>query len=253
MVLNYKKMGSGQPLIILHGLMGMLDNWQTPAKHFEQHYEVFLVDQRNHGRSAHSNEMNYQLLADDLFEFLYSHHLHDVNIIGHSMGGKTAMKFAQQNPHLIDKLIVADIAPRAYAVHHHVILEALKSANVNQQKNRGDVEEHLMQKLKQKSIVHFLLKNLYWKNKGELAWRFNLEAIEKNLELVGEAITDEVYQQPTLFIRGQKSEYITDNDLPLINQYFPQNMLDTVPNAGHWLHAENPAYFINSCLNFMQN
>ena len=253
MELNFKKLGSGQPLIILHGLMGMLDNWQTPAKYFAPHFEVYLVDQRNHGRSPQSEEFNYQVLADDLFEFIYTHHLHDVNIIGHSMGGKTAMKFAQNNPHLVDKLIVADIAPKSYPVHHHEILEALVSADLNKLKSRGEVEDHLMDKLKVKSIVHFLLKNLYWKNKGELAWRINLPVIKKNIEIIGAATTDAVYDQPTLFLKGEKSHYIQDEDLELINDYFPQAKVLEPSNAGHWVHAENLEDFVKYSLDFLDS
>jgi len=252
MELNYKKFGSGQPLLILHGLMGMLDNWQTPAKYFSPHFEVFLIDQRNHGRSPHSDVFNYDVLVEDLFEFLFTHHLHDVNIIGHSMGGKTAMKFAQNNPNLVDKLIIADIAPKSYPIHHHEILEALLSVNFKLLNSRGAVEKHLMEILHVKSIVQFLLKNLYWKHKGELAWRINLPIIEKNIGLIGAATTDQVYDQPTLFIRGEKSKYIQDSDLELLNEYFPQGKVSTLKNAGHWVHAENLDGFTKLCLDFFE-
>lgn len=253
MELNYKKLGHGQPLIILHGLMGMLDNWQTPAKFFSDEYEVYLVDQRNHGKSPHSNEFNYDVLAEDLYEFIYTHHLHDVIILGHSMGGKSAMKFAQNNPHLVDKLIVADIAPKAYPVHHHEILEALCSVDLDIVKSRKEVEQHLMKRLGIKGVVQFLMKNLHWVQKGKLGWKLNLPVIRENISIIGAATLDEVYDQPTLFIRGGRSKYIVDDDINLINEYFPQAKVATLENAGHWVHADDLEGFVKACKDFLED
>lgn len=252
MELHYKKIGSGQPLLVLHGLMGMLDNWQTPAKELAKHFEVYLIDQRNHGHSPHTEDFSYQHLAQDIFEFIFSHHLVDPHILGHSMGGKAAMQFAQENPQMLDKLVVADISPRGYQVRHREILDALLSVDFSTLTSRKQVQDHLMERLEVPSIVYFLTKNLYWKEKGKLAWRFNLPVIDATIEEISGAINNTRYEGETLFIRGGNSNYVTDEkDLPIIQQIFPNHQIDTVANAGHWLHAEQPDDFLKKVIAFL--
>jgi len=251
MKLNYKNFGHGEPLVILHGLMGMLDNWQSLAKGYSDHFEVFILDARNHGHSPHDSEMNYEIMMHDLLEFCHDHGLSEIYLMGHSMGGKTAMKFAQNFPDFVTKLIVADIAPVVYPIRHHIILEGLKSLDFNVIKSRGEAERQLEQYIPEISIRQFLLKSSYWVEKGKLGLRFNLDSIIENIEIIGEQTTDAVFEKDTLFIRGENSEYVKEENLELINEYFPNNSLVTIPDAGHWLHAEKPKLFIEETLKFL--
>ena len=251
MELFYKKQGQGQPLIILHGLMGMLDNWATPAKTLAEHFEVYLVDQRNHGHSGHSSEFSYQNMSDDLYEFIETHKLEGAHVLGHSMGGKTAMKFAQNNPNMLDKLIIADIAPRAYEVHHQQILSGLLAIDLDKIKKRSEADIVLQEYIPEFGVRQFLLKNLYWPEKGRLAWRFNLDVINSTIEQIGEEVIDRQYDGETLFVRGENSNYILDSDKEMIDIYFPNSKIKTITNSGHWVHAEQPEKFLKYVLGFL--
>ncbi|MBA3899918.1 MAG: alpha/beta fold hydrolase [Bacteroidetes bacterium] len=254
MKLNFKKSGSGKPLIILHGLFGSLDNWQTMAKTFSAHFTTYIVDLRNHGQSPRSKEWSYQAMADDLLELIESENLENLIVLGHSMGGKTAMLFAVQHPDKLSKLIVADIAPRKYVPHHQTILEALHTVDVENISSRKEAEERLSEHINDISTKQFLLKNLYWKDidAKKLDWRFNLDAISENIEKIGIAIPDDspVKDLPTLFIKGEKSEYITISDNNLIQKIFPKAEIETIKGAGHWLHAEKPEEFFDLVMEF---
>ncbi|MBW6482096.1 MAG: alpha/beta fold hydrolase [Vicingaceae bacterium] len=253
MRLNYKKLGTGQPLIIIHGLFGSLDNWMTFAKTMSEKYEVYLVDARNHGQSPHSNVFNIQVMADDLKEFIDKHQLIDSIILGHSMGGKIAMQFAVEYSHLVSKLIIVDIAPKAYPVHHELIIEGLLSLDFNVIKTRNAADEKLIKYIPDLSVRQFLLKNLYWIEKERLAFRFNLEVIAKNIAEIGVAINSNGSQfiKPTLFIRGEKSNYILDSDREEIKSIFPKAVIGTIKNSGHWIHAEQPEAFLSMIKNFI--
>lgn len=257
MQLNFKKVGEGNPLIILHGLFGSLDNWMTIAKELGNYFEVFIVDARNHGQSPHDEVFNYPAMVDDLVEFVTTQIVYENKplpiILGHSMGGKTAMQFAVDYPHLLSKLIVADIAPKAYPIHHDLIINSLKSLNFNIIKTRKEAEDQLAQYIFDLSTRQFLLKNLYWVEQGQLAFRFNLEVISKNIEEVGAEIefTSPFYQQ-TMFIRGDKSNYILDSDFNHICAIFPNAQIQTIENSGHWVHVEQPVTFLNLLKAFLQ-
>lgn len=253
MKLNYKILGEGQPLIIVHGLFGMLDNWQTLGKKWAEKHMVVLVDMRNHGHSPRSSEFNYQVMMNDLEELTDDLFLEDINIIGHSMGGKIAMKFAQTYPQLMHKLVVADIGPKKYPVHHQQILDGLNSVPIQKVKSRKEVQFYLKKHIREEHTIQFFLKNLYWKQKGELDWRFNLKAITENIENVGEEFLDHAFEKPTLFIRGANSNYILDEDVPTIKAIFTDSKVETVPNAGHWLHAENPEIFYEMVDDFLRD
>lgn len=253
MKLNYKQFGDGEPLVILHGLMGMLDNWQTLAKGFAEQYEVFILDARNHGHSEHTDELNYEVMMYDLLEFCHDQHLSDINLLGHSMGGKTCMKFAQNYPDFLNKLIVADIAPKQYPVHHQKILAGLSALDFDQIKSRGEADKVLQDYIPEVGVRQFLLKSAYWVEKGKLGLRFNLDAIQANIVNMGEQIADETYDGDTLFIRGNLSNYILDEDWPGIQQLFPNSRLETIQDAGHWLHAEKPEEFVSLVLNFLED
>lgn len=251
-VLHSTILGSGQPLLILHGYFGMSDNWKSLGNQFAENFEVHLIDQRNHGRSFHADEFDYELLVEDLHYYIEQYHLQKVNLLGHSMGGKVVMQFAVTYPNLVDKLIVADISPRYYKPHHQHILAALNSVNFTLHNTRKKVEEVLKIDIKEQGILQFLLKNVYWKSKGELAYRFNLQSLTENNSEVGEALPSFThFEGETLFLRGEHSNYITKEDIPLISAHFSNSEVVTVKNAGHWLHVENPVQFYNEVVSFL--
>lgn len=245
MKLFFKTMGEGKPLLILHGLFGSGDNWQTLARRYAEDFKVYLIDQRNHGHSPHDSEHSYQAMAEDLELLVEEEDLNDFHLLGHSMGGKTAMLFASENGYMIDKLVVADMAPKSYPVHHQQILKALTTADLEKLTSRSQVDAHLSEFIREAGVKQFLLKNLYWKEKGKLAWRFNVPVLNETIEKIVEETDQQISLADTLFIRGGKSDYIQDEDIPFLNHYFPNNQLATIPEAGHWLHAEAPETFFN--------
>jgi len=254
MILHSNILGEGQAIIILHGFLGMGDNWKTLGKQFsEQGFQVHLVDQRNHGRSFHDNSFNYEVLAQDLKRYCDAHQLNQFVLLGHSMGGKTAMLFAAMYPERVSKLIVADISPRFYPVHHDAILEGLTTLNFETLQTRKEAEEVLSNFVSDFGTRQFLLKNLYWVDKGELGLRVNLTVLKENVEEVGEELPSYLkFEGDTLFLRGDRSEYIGVNDEDLIKMQFPNSIIHTVSNAGHWLHAENPKEFYDCVMQFVQ-
>ncbi len=244
MLLHANVLGKGTPFVILHGFLGMSDNWKTLGRKFSQEAEVHLVDQRNHGRSFHADEFNYDILAEDLKRYCQAHQLKNIVLLGHSMGGKTAMFFAAKYPHLVSKLIIADIAPRFYPIHHHDILNGLSALNFNVLKTRQQSENALAQYVSEPGVRQFLLKNLYWVHKGQLALRINLNVLKAKVAQVGEALPNNLkFTGPTLFLKGENSSYITAQDTQSIPLQFPKALVKTISNAGHWLHAENPRAF----------
>lgn len=253
MKLFYRQSGHGEPLIILHGLFGSSDNWYTLAKTFAEHFTVYLIDQRNHGQSPHSDEFNYKLLAEDLFEFVNDHKLEQVNIIGHSMGGKTAMNFAVKYPERVKKLIIVDIVPKEYPVHHDNILEGLLSIDLPQVSSRTEADELLSKNVTELDERQFLLKNLYRTSEGAFAWRPNLKAIDNHIEEIGEGMQyDGQYNGPTLFIVGARSKYFKTGDEKLISEIFPTFKLVTL-DSGHWVQAEKPKEFAETAIPFLLN
>ena len=252
-LLHSKIIGEGKPLLILHGFLGMSDNWKTLGNQYaENGFQVHLIDQRNHGRSFHTDEFNYHLLAEDLEYYCQYYTLENICIIGHSMGGKTAMFYAIKNQANVDKLLIADIAPSYYPVHHQVILDGLNTINFNEVSSRKEADLKLSRSIPETGIRQFLLKNLFWKDKDELAFRFNLQALTSNIENIGEALPlNSIYQGKTLFLKGEKSSYIKTENTPLIKQHFPQAEIDEISNAGHWLHAENPKEFFKKSISFL--
>ncbi|MGB2173537.1 MAG: alpha/beta fold hydrolase [Flavobacteriaceae bacterium] len=253
MVLHSNIIGEGKPFIILHGFLGMGDNWKTLAKQFSNlGFQVHLVDQRNHGRSFHDSEFNYEVLAADLKQYCSHHTINNMVLLGHSMGGKTAMLFAALYPELISKLIVADISPRFYPVHHDAIMEGLCSLNFEEISSRKEAEIQLSNYVSDAGTRQFLLKNIYRISPSVLGLRINLKVLKTNVSEVGEALPSNLnFQKDTLFLRGDKSEYISTQDEALIKHQFPTAVVKTISNAGHWLHAENPVEFFNSVCTFI--
>lgn len=252
MKLHYRKIGdSGQPLFILHGLFGSSDNWQTLAKKFSENYTVYLVDQRNHGRSPHSIEFSYDLMISDFAELIDDLELDKINLLGHSMGGKTAIGFAAEYPELIDKLIVVDISYKQYPMHHEQILEGLKAIDLDIIKTRGAADKKLSEHIDNFAIRQFLLKNLYWESKGQLGWRINIPVLSNEIEKIIEEIYFRNIDSKTLFIRGELSNYILDNDYNEIKQKFPNSSITTIKDVGHWVHAESPELFYTTIIKFL--
>lgn len=245
MQLNYKSFGQGEPLIILHGLLGSLDNWQTLGKQLAENFTVFLIDQRNHGKSPHCKTFNYEVLAEDLLHFMEEHHIHSSHILGHSMGGKTAMYFAIENPDKVNQLIVADIAPVEYPVGHQQIFDALLSIDLNLYNNRKDIEAKLQEKVPEFGVRQFLMKGLTRNEDRALTWKFNLQDIWAGYKNILQTFdSDEVFEQETLFIKGEKSNYILPQYEKDIATHFPHFTIETIQGAGHWLHAEKPKEFL---------
>ena len=252
-ILSSNIKGDGEPLIILHGFLGMGDNWKSLSNKFSKHYQVHLIDQRNHGRSFHSDYFSYELMVDDLYKYLQYHNLEKVNIIGHSMGGKVAMLFATTHPDRVSKLIVADIGPKFYPRHHDTILEGLSAIDFSKQKTRGEVEDVLKNYISEWGVRQFLLKNVYWKTKEQLDFRFYLKGLIQNIDEIGISLPSfSVFEGATLFLKGENSSYITNDDVSLIKAHFPTANVKTVKNAGHWLHAENPKDFYNDVVRFLE-
>ncbi len=245
-------LGSGQPFVILHGYFGMSDNWKSLGTKFSENYEIHLMDQRNHGRSFQTDDFDYELMVEDLYNYIQHYQLKFTILLGHSMGGKVAMQFAIAYPELVDKLIVADISPRFYTPHHEDILAALNAVNFSLHNTRKKAEDVLRIYIKEEGILQFLLKNVYWKSKDKLAFRFNLQSLTEHNSEVGAALTALThFDGETLFLKGENSNYITEDDKPLIKAHFPNSKIAIVKNAGHWLHAENPTQFYGEIINFL--
>ena len=252
-ILHSRIVGEGKPLLILHGYFGMGDNWKSHANKFaEDGFQVHLIDQRNHGRSFHAYDFNYELLVEDLHNYINHHNLELVSVLGHSMGGKTAMLFAVEYPEMIDKLLIADIAPKEYPPHHHEILAALKSIDFSIHNSRKLVDAKLSELIPEVGIRQFLLKNTYWREKGQMDFRFNLLSLTENNSEIGAALPSfTVFDGDVLFLKGQKSSYISKEDEPLISAHFPKATIKAIANAGHWLHAENAKDFYEEAIRFL--
>jgi esterase len=251
--LNFQRHGEGFPLIILHGLFGSSDNWQTVSRKLGETYQVFAVDQRNHGRSPHSDIFNYTVMADDLRDFMAAHQLPRAHILGHSMGGKTAMQFALRYPELVEKLIVVDMAPKSYPPAHLPIFAALNALDLNSYRDRNAIDAALAPAIPDTPTRQFLLKNLGRDDAGAFRWKLNLPAIERNYEPLNQAIAPgPTFNGPVLFIKGGRSNYLVEGDVALIHQLFPRSTIKTVPAAGHWVHADAPEQLIEFVLKFLR-
>ncbi|NQY07984.1 MAG: alpha/beta fold hydrolase [Flavobacteriales bacterium] len=252
MELNYKVFGEGEPLIILHGLFGSLDNWNSLAKIFGENHQVFTLDVRNHGRSPHSVELNYDLMLEDLNEFMEKKHLKKVNLIGHSMGGKMAMSFATVYPEKVNNLIIVDIGAQKYPPHHLEKIEALQNVDLDFVSSRKDVDEQIKEQIPSDMLRNFLLKNLYRNDDAQFAWRFNLDSLASNLEnIFAEVEFDKVFDGPALFIKGGKSDYIDLDNMDLVDVYFADNMVKIFEDSGHWLHAQEPQRLVETINKFI--
>lgn len=240
-ILYAKTEGEGKPLIVLHGFLGTGDNWLTFARAMGKRRKVYLADQRNHGRSFHRREHTYPLLADDLKRFMDDKGIVKADLLGHSMGGKTAMQFALTFPEMVDHLVVVDIAPGAYKGGHEYILDALLSIDTGRAESRKEVEDRLLEKVRNKGIVLFLMKNLHRRTDGSYEWKMNLEVLSRQYKDIVAAIESEnQFRGPVLFVKGGNSDYIKEPDEREIKKLFPASVIEEVSGAGHWVHAEAP-------------
>lgn len=247
MILHSKIFGENKqetPLLVFHGLFGMLDNWGGFGRDFGEFFPVHIIDLRNHGRSFHSDSMSHNDLAEDIANYMHHHNLKKAHLLGHSLGGKAVMQCAIKYPEKVGKLIVVDISPKAYPPHHQVIIKALESVDFDKVKTRNEVETVLAEYIPEQPVIQFLTKNLFWTEDKRLNWRFNLKTLaSKYNDFVGNAIKFGTFGGETLFIAGEKSNYILPQDEFLIKQQFPQYQLQKISNAGHWVQAENPKDF----------
>jgi pimeloyl-ACP methyl ester carboxylesterase len=241
-ILHYKELGEGEPVIILHGLLGMLDNWKTFARHLSKDYWVILVDQRNHGKSFHSEDFDYSLMAEDLRRLMAELYMPTAHLLGHSMGGKTVMRFAELYPEQVDKAVVVDIAPSGSIGSHSLIFESLLEVSLDKISERSEVEEQLVSKGIERDVVLFLMKNLKRsKESGGFEWKANISVLWNNYQnILASVVPAEPIGSDFLFVAGGKSKYISEEDKPLMAQFFPEYRLEVVEGAGHWVHAEKP-------------
>lgn len=251
--LNYKTLGSGSPLIILHGLFGSLDNWMSHARTLSEDYSVFLIDQRNHGKSPHAESHTYGDMADDLLNFMDEQGIWRANILGHSMGGKVAMKFAAEYSDRVETLIVADMAPKAYPPHHDAIIAALTSFPLSEIGTREAAEQFLLQAgVENIGERQFLLKSLARDSENRFYWKFNLPVLVRDYDhILAEIRQPKPFRQPVLFLHGGESRYVLPEYYPAIREQFPHAEFEVIPQAGHWLHADKPTEFLAAVKKFL--
>lgn len=250
--LNYKSFGQGDPIIILHGLFGMLDNWQSVGKRLADNYHVILVDQRNHGKSFHSDEFSYELLATDLKDFMDELGLASAHIMGHSMGGKTAMTFASLFSSYLRSLIIVDIAPKQYNGGHEDIFKAILSIDIRSTKSRKEVDALLSQSISEQGVRLFLMKNLSRNPEGGYRWKANFEALHQHYPRIMDSQITGQFDKPSLFIKGGLSDYIVAEDEDQIREIFTNSEIQSVAGAGHWVHADRPLDLLEIVREFLQ-
>jgi len=252
MRLHCQTFGEGFPLLILHGFLGSSDNWLSVSKRLGNQFKVYSLDLRNHGASPHSEIMSYAVMSQDILEFMDDHKLSSALLLGHSMGGKVAMQYALDFPNRVEKLVIVDIAPRTYPPTHRAMLNAALSLDLKTYKSFSEVDGALAVAIPQAAVRQLLLKNLKRSNDGHLTWKIHLDAIARHYDKLTTAIvTGQMFNHPTCFIRGGRSTYIQDDDLPLIRTIFPQAKIETIANAGHWVHADATEEFLTIIEEFL--
>jgi len=250
MQLHYQSLGQGKPLVLLHGLFGSSDNWGTIAKHFAQRYQVISVDLRNHGKSPHSDSQTYAMMTEDLIDLCHSLNFSQIHLLGHSLGGKVAMHFASQHPEKVDQLVIVDMAMRAYADVHTHLIDAMLAIDLSTMQSRSEVDKVLSGSIQQTMVRQFLLLNLVKSDKG-LRWRINLSALKANYHKMQQSVCESThYTKPSLFIRGEFSDYIRNDDMHHIRAHFTSAQFISLP-TDHWVHAEQPQAFIKVVSEFL--
>lgn len=258
MLLKYKTFDSKSnntrtPLFILHGLLGSMDNWRTQAKRLSEHRTVYTLDLRNHGSSPHIKGMSYREMYEDVIKVIKHEHLEEINLLGHSMGGKVAMQLALAQPSMIKRLIVVDIAPKPYPLWHQKTLQAVMSAPVASMNSRQEIDDYLKPSIEDTAERGFMIKNLKRNNNTEgFSWRCNLQEISRGyLKIAGFSTALEQYLNKTLFIRGEESNYINDSDQPLIQSLFPDAKIFSINRSGHLPHIQQADLFFEKVDNFL--
>jgi esterase len=253
--LFYRKYGQGDPVIILHGLFGMSDNWASIGKRISENgYSVYIPDLRNHGNSPHSDDLNYEILSNDLSEFINKHLIKNPIIIGHSLGGKIAMNFALENPADVKKLIVVDIGTKEYPVHNIDVLDAFLSIDITNASSRNKVEEQIAAIMPLEKVRQLMMKNIYRRADNRFEWKLNIESINNNFSNIFDKVKSKnKFTNPTLFIKGELSNYISTSDFPEIKDLFPNAELQMIQGATHWVHADKPGEFIDTVLKFIKD
>ena len=253
-LLHFTETGNGSPLIILHGLFGSGKNWQSLSKEFAEYFKVYTIDLRNHGLSFHDPEMDYENMAEDVYTLLKSLDISACRVLGHSMGGKTAMVLAHNHPQIVTHTLIADIAPVAYQHEYHHLLDPLLAIQLDRVNNRSHVDQILQSSIPESQLRYFLLQNLK-RVDGLWQWNTNLSAIKTHIRLItgfpkltGEWRID----NPTCFIRGGNSDYIGASESATIHRHFSNVSIQTITGAGHWLHVEQPVKFIQKALQFLK-
>lgn len=269
MELFFRKYGeAAPPLVIVHGLYGSSDNWVAIARDLSDRFEVWVVDQRNHGQSPHSDIHDYPSMREDLRELMDNQGIKKAILIGHSMGGKTVMSFAEAWPERVGALVSVDIAPKSYrnlalasrtAANHSSLLDAMMELDLSKIQTREDADRALATSIGSDRIRSFLLKSLRRDRNGGFSWRINLEAITRNLDVIFEGMDREVLKArggitgfPALFISGGNSDYIRVTDHQAIRDIFPTAEIVTIPGAGHWVHAEQPDLLVKTIRYFLE-
>ena len=244
MKLHFHEAGTGEPLILLHGLLGSHHNMLPQAERFSEHFRVFALDHRNHGASPHTDEFDYDVMAADVMQFMYDQNISRARFIGHSMGGKAAMRLAQLHPHAVERLVVVDMSVHEYPPRYAAMLDAMLSLDLKTFQQRNEIDVALEPVVASKTMRQFLLKNVGRDAYGTLYWKPNLRAIRQNYDRIrGMLPAGKPNVGPALFVRGAKSDYVRATDLKLIRATFPRAELETIEDAGHWVHAEAPEKF----------
>ncbi|MFZ1786997.1 MAG: alpha/beta fold hydrolase [Saprospiraceae bacterium] len=252
--LNYKTFGEGMPVIFLHGLFGMLDNWQTFAKKMaDEGYMVFLLDQRDHGKSPHTEAFTYELLSEDLANFLNTQWIHKAIIIGHSMGGKTALTFARDHEDVVEKLILIDVAPKKYNGGHESIFQALLGIDLQSFDDRNEIYDHLKKQISDEGTLLFLMKNISRKKEGSFEYKMNLKLLHENYpNIMSEVSFNHPVDVPTLFVAGGQSDYILPEDTEKIKEVFTDVQFAVIDGASHWVHADKPNELFDVVMKFIR-
>lgn len=251
MELFYREFGQGSPVLILHGLFGFSDNWQTIAKGLSDQFLIVTPDLRNHGRSPHADKHSYPEMAEDIRAFLEQHWMFSAAVIGHSMGGKVAMQLALTHPEMVDRLVVVDMEPGKAEDNHSSIFRALLDLDLSKMTSRKDIEAYLTDRIPDTGTRQFLLKNVTREDDGRFTWKMNLQALWTHYSDILAGVTGEPYDKPALFIRGSRSDYIKDKDIPLIHSLFPKARVVTIEGAGHWVHADKPNELLQTLKDFL--
>jgi len=252
MELYFREYGNGDPVIILHGLLGSSGNWHTVANRLSSQYRVISVDLRNHGQSPHHDDFDYNVMAEDIHKLLIKENIDSAYFMGHSMGGKVAMEFALSYPEKVKKLVVVDIAPVSYDPIHAGLLNILNKLDLSEVSSMIEADSLLHAKIPEPRLKYFLLKNLYSDNNRQFKWKANLTVICRNyLNICNGLDKDRTCTSPVLFIKGQNSDYIEKKDLPFIGCLFPDSDLKIINNAGHWVHSEEPEVFYHTVNEFL--